>query len=132
MAKTRRVKPKKPYPSFPLTTHPNGQWCKKTRGRVQSFGVRADPEAALDQYHPLAADLHAGRTPRASTLLHSGPTVKDVCNSFLGWQKVKLDTGEIGARWFEDCRKIVGAFAKAVGKGRLVTDLRPEDSHCTA
>ena len=92
----------------------------------------ADPEAALDQYHPLAADLHAGRTPRASTLLHSGPTVKDVCNSFLGWQKVKLDTGEIGARWFEDCRKIVGAFAKAVGKGRLVTDLRPEDSHCTA
>jgi integrase len=127
MARNRRLKPKKPYPSFPLTAHPNGQWCKKIRGRVHFFGVWAEPEAALQRYHALAADLHTGRTPRASTLSHAGPTVKDACNSFLGWQKDKLDTGEIGARWFEDCRKIVREFAQAVGKERLVADLRPED-----
>ncbi|MFA5864727.1 MAG: hypothetical protein WC975_08565 [Phycisphaerae bacterium] len=45
-----KTKPIKPYPTFPLTTHPNGQWCKKIRGKIHFFGVWADPEAA---------DLHA-------------------------------------------------------------------------
>jgi hypothetical protein len=85
MAKIPDVKPKKPHPSFPLTAHPNGQWCKKIRGRVHFFGVWADAEGALERYHAEAADLHAGRTPLASTLSHSGLTVKDVCNNFLGW-----------------------------------------------
>lgn len=127
MASVPHIKPKKPYPSFPLTAHPNGQWCTKIRGRVHFFGVWANPEAALDRYHAAAADLHAGRTPRGSTLSYSGLTVKDVCNSLLGWQKDKLDTGEIGARWFEDCRRIVTDFARSVGKERSVSDLRPED-----
>jgi hypothetical protein len=81
MASVPHIKPQKPYPSFPLTAHPNGQWCKKIRGRVHFFGVWANPEAALDRYHAVAADLHAGRTPRVSTLSHSGLTVKDVCSS---------------------------------------------------
>lgn len=114
-------------PILPTNGTSNGQWCKKIRARVPFFGVWADPDAALERYHALAADLHAGRTPQASRLSHSGPTVKDVCNGFLGWQKHKLDTGEIGARWFEDCRKIVSDFAKPVGKERLVGYLRPED-----
>ena len=50
-----------------------------------------------------------------------------MCNGFLGWQKDKLDSGEIGARWFEDSREIVSEFATAVVKERLATDLRPED-----
>ncbi len=116
-AKTPREKPKKPHPSFPLTAHPNGQRCKKLRGRLHVLGVWANPEAALDRYRALAADLHAGRAPRLSTLSHGGPTVKDICNSFLGWQKDKLDTGEIGARGFEDCRKIVTEFVRSVGEG---------------
>lgn len=32
-----KQKPSKPYPSFPLTAHLNGQWCKKIRGRVHFF-----------------------------------------------------------------------------------------------
>jgi hypothetical protein len=94
---------------------------------VHFFGVWADPGAALERYHAMAADLHAGRPTRLSTLSHTDPTVKDVCNSFLGWQKDKLDSGEIGARWFADSREIVSEFATAVGKERLATDLRPED-----
>jgi integrase len=126
MAKTSRKKPTKPYPSFPLTAHANGQWCKKILSKVHFFGIWADPTAALQRYHASAADLHAGRTTRP-TLSRDEPTVKDVCNSYLGWQKGKLDADEIGARWFEDCREIVSEFATAVGKGRVVADLRPDD-----
>jgi len=60
----KRQKPKKPHPSFPLTAHANGQWCKRIRGRVHFFGVWADPEAALKEYKCQAADLHAGRLPQ--------------------------------------------------------------------
>ncbi|HOW73642.1 MAG TPA: tyrosine-type recombinase/integrase [Phycisphaerae bacterium] len=122
-----KAKPTKPYPSFPLTAHPNGQWCKKIRGKVHFFGVWADHDTALKRYLALAADLHAGRQPQASRLSPEGLTVKDVCNSYLSWQKGKMEVREIGERWFEDCRSILKGFAGLTGKNRLVADLRPND-----
>lgn len=127
MGKDTRTKPKKPYPTFPLTAHPNGQWCKKIRGKVHFFGVWANPAAAEKRYLTLAADLHQGRQPRSMTLAEGQLTVKGSCNRFLTWQSEKLEAGEIGARWFEDCRKILKEFASSVGTARLVDDLRPED-----
>ena len=124
MANTRS-KPKKPYPSSPLTARPNGQWCKKIRGQVPFFGVRSDPQGALRRYRDAAADPHAGRAPRRVS--SPRPTVKDACNAFLVWQQEKMEAGEIGPRWFEDCRSILTAFATAVGKKRLLADLRGED-----
>ena len=38
-AKQNRPKPRKPSPSFPLTPHNNGQWCKKIRGKIHFFGT---------------------------------------------------------------------------------------------
>ncbi len=63
MAKPK-LQPPKPYPGFPLTPHPNGQWCKKILGKIHFFGAWADPMAALGDYNRQAADLHAGREPR--------------------------------------------------------------------
>ena len=54
-----RLKPRKPNPTFPLTAHDNGQWCKKIRGKIHFFGVWEDRHAALQQYLRVAADLHA-------------------------------------------------------------------------
>lgn len=122
-----KSKPHKPYPSFPLTAHANGQWCKKIRGKIHFFGVWADPNAALQRYLAQAGDLHAGRMPRQLTVSPGSVTVKDVCNAFLNWQKAKLDGGEIGLRWFEDCRTILVDFADSVGKLRIISDVRPED-----
>lgn len=34
------IKPRKPYPEFPLTPHPSGRWCKNY------FGPWADPNRA--------------------------------------------------------------------------------------
>ena len=109
----RRRKPRKPYPSFPLTAHNNGQWCKKIRGKVHFFGVWADPQAALNTYLRLAADLHAGRQPQQTTLAGEGLTVKDICNHYLTHQQHKVDAKEIGPRWLEDCRSTLQSFALA-------------------
>jgi hypothetical protein len=57
-----KTKPSKPCPSFPLTAHNDGQWCKKTRGKVHFFDVWADPQAALDKYLRVAAKGWGFRT----------------------------------------------------------------------
>ncbi len=75
-----REKPSRPYPLFPLTEHNNGQWCKKIRGKIHFFGVWADPEAALANYHHVAADLHAGHQPQAINLPEGAVTVKTISN----------------------------------------------------
>ncbi|MBV8093617.1 MAG: hypothetical protein JO110_10345 [Acetobacteraceae bacterium] len=50
MPAPKRTKPQKPYPSFPLTAHPAGYWCKKIRGRIYYFGRWEDPDEALARY----------------------------------------------------------------------------------
>jgi integrase len=122
----RRHKPKKPYVSFPLTSHNNGQWCKKIRGKIHFFGVWEDPEAAHRRYLEVAAELHAGRTPH-QTVSADGCTVKDACNHYLTFQVHKLESGEITARSFEDYRNAVESFARFVGHSRAVRDLSPDD-----
>ncbi|MBL7132472.1 MAG: tyrosine-type recombinase/integrase [Phycisphaerae bacterium] len=123
----RRKKPTKPYASFPLTSHNNGQWCKKIRGKMYFFGVWENPDAALQNYLRAAEALHAGRRPREESLSPNTLTVKDVCNHFLTYQLRRAETGEIGFRWAEDCRVVLENFARVVGTGRVVSDLRPDD-----
>ena len=59
-----RVKPQKPYPSFPLTANGNGKWSKKIGGKVFYFGPWEDPEGALEKYLDVKDDIHAGREAR--------------------------------------------------------------------
>ena len=127
-ARRHRHKPAKPSHSFPLTPHnqqrPVG---KKIRGRLHFFGVWDDPDAALERYLRVATDLHAGREPCSPTLSEEGPTVKQLCNHFLTYQHRRSQPGEIGLRWFEDCRTVLESLARFVGPGRLVSDLAPDD-----
>lgn len=114
-------KPLKPYPSFPLTAHPNGQWAKKSRGRLHYFGPWDNPQAAVERYLAVAADLHAGRAPKVST---NGLTVKDLANEFLNYQAGRFDEGRISTRHFSDCCSLVRDFINHVGKHTAVTDLQ--------
>jgi len=125
--KAKQKKPSKPYPSFPLTAHNNGQWCKKIRGKIHFFGVWIDPEAAHQRYLREGADLHAGREPRPETLSPGAATVKDVCNQYLTYLFRRSEDDEISHRWFEDCRSVLKDFAAFMGSGRSVYDLAPDD-----
>ena len=123
----RHQKPSKPYASFPLTAHNNGQRCKKIRGKVRFFGVWDDPQTALDNYLCVASDLHAGRLPSCGSIRPDGLCVKELCNHFLTYQMRKAAAGEIGERWFEDCRRVIAQFARFVGSDRCISDLDGDD-----
>ena len=126
-AKPHNKKPVKPYKSFPLTAHNNGQWCKKIRGQIYFFGVWAGPQAALDNYLRVAADLHAGRKPLENTLPSGEMTVKNITNQYLTYQAHRVENHEITPRWLDDCLRTLEHFVKFVGATRVVSDVRPED-----
>ena len=123
----RRKKLSKPYPSFPLTAHNNGQWCKKICGKVCFFGVWDDPKEALERYLREAADLHAARQPSVATLPSDMATVKDVCNHYLTYQLERAESGEISFRWFEDTRSTIQDFGRYVSSGQPVSNLMPDN-----
>jgi hypothetical protein len=87
-------KPAKPYPAFPLIAHPAGQWVKKIRGKLYSFGVWADPDAALKKYFDQKDALHAGRKPRVES---EGLTIRDLGNRFLNAKLASVLTAVDGA-----------------------------------
>lgn len=125
MASRTRRKPKKPHSTFPLTAHPNGQWCKKILGKLHFFGVWAEPQVAHQNYLRIAEDLHAGQEPvqaEADEL-----TLKTLGNQFLAYQLRRVDIGQIGARNFEDYRRVIRHFAKSVGSARAVATLTAND-----
>ena len=124
---TKRAKPKKPRPDFPLFPHATGRWAKKVRGRFCYFGKVADDpegEAALEKWLAERDYLLAGRTPPTNA---EGLTVRYLVNRFLTAKKHKLERGELTDRTFRDyhstCARVVDVF----GRERLVVDLRTED-----
>jgi integrase len=71
-------------------------------------------------------DLLAGREPRPKGD-DAGPTVKLVCDAYLTHNELKRDNGEIQPRTFKQMTATCLMIADAFGRGRLVTDLRPDD-----
>jgi integrase len=131
-------RPKKPYPTFPLTPHASGAWQKKIRGKIHYFGkwakrvngklerIEGDGwQEALEQYKAVADDLHAGRTPRVQDA--DGLTVADLCNRFLTAKLRQQTSGELGPRMFQEYRETCDTLVAAFGQTRLVEDLAADD-----
>ncbi|MBM4128198.1 MAG: integrase [Nitrospira sp.] len=120
--------PAKPHPDFPLSIHKGtGYWCKKVRGKVHYFGkVADDPNgtAALEEWLRIKDDLLAGRAPRPNT---EGVTVADLCNQFLAHKEQLRDNGELSPRTFQGYYSTCETIVKSFGKGRVITDLQPDD-----
>lgn len=127
-----REKPKKPNPTFPLTAHPNGQWCKKLRiettgrSKVFFFGVWADPAAAKDKYLAEKDDLQAGRVPK-SRLSPNKPTTADMVNLFLERTASRVKAGERSAVTFQDYKFVGKCVVEHLGRNTDPEQLRPQD-----
>lgn len=102
-------KPNKPYPAFPLTAHPSGQWCKKIRGKVHYFGT--DAYAALEKYNQEANFLHAGQEPPATAT-----TVRDILNPFI----LDRQAGEIKRTTYDAYKAVCDKIAAVLGVARPV------------
>src|SRR5262249_58805200 len=125
MLPPKPAKPEKPSPDFPLFAHAAGVWAKKIRGKLHYFGPWADPDGALAKYLEQKDDLHAGKKPRETS--GEGTTVKDVCNRFLTAKLARVEGGELSRRTWQDYKEACDEIITAFGKGRLATDLGPDD-----
>ena len=114
---------KKPYPDFPLTPHPTGQWCKKIRGKLHYFGKEAD--AALKKYLAVRDDLQAGREPREYN--PDGCSLRDLCNRFLTEKHQRMENNELSPRTFGEYRSACERVQKVFGKERIVEDIQVTD-----
>jgi integrase len=118
-------KPAKPYPDYPLFPHATGRWAKKIRGRMVYFGPWADPDAALEKYLKEKDDLHAGKKPRPDA--DDQIEVVDVCNAFLVEKEARVDSDELSPRTFEDYQGACDVIVAHFRKGRVASDLRPDE-----
>lgn len=120
---SRKGRPQKPRPDFPLFPHLSRKWAKTIRGKTYYFGSWDDPEGALREYLAVRDDLYAGRTPSND----GGPGVADLCNAFLRSKRIKLDADQLSPRTFVDyercCRTLVNEF----GPDRPVKSIGPRD-----
>jgi integrase len=117
------TKPEKPYAEFPLTAHPNGQWCKKIKGTLHYFGPWSDPEAARDRYLDEKDELFAGREPERI----EGLTVKGLMSHFLDTKQLLVDAGEIEQRSLDDYHATCKKIGASLGLSRVVDTLSPRD-----
>lgn len=122
--RTAQSKPDKPYADYPLFAHAAGVWAKKIRGKLHYFGKWDDADAALKKYLAEKEALHAGRTPDYTS---EQLTMFVLCGKFLTTKKRMLDAGELSIRSYTDYAAVCKRLIKAFGKGRLVSDLRPDD-----
>ena len=110
----RRRAAGKPHPTFPLTPHQNGQFCKKIRGRIYYFGTVADPEGALRRYHAHCEALHSGEATSVSR--ESQLTVGELANQFLHSKLQRRDAGGLVPRTVADYRRACDAMVEFFGR----------------
>lgn len=122
-SKAHAKKWKKPYPTFPLTLHATGQFCKKINGKIKYFGN--DQEAALRMYQEQCGDLHSGKSTEVRR--EGAVTVGAVVSHFLTAWKSKQESGEIAARTFMDYYRHGKRLVRFFGKSRTVDSIARED-----
>lgn len=130
---TTKTKPSKPYPTFPLSAHDNGQWYKTFRmnGKKEFFyfGKFADDpkgEEALRLYESQVSDIKAGRLPDAQAV-PAEITVFDLGQRYLEKVKREIDAGDRAPRGLPDRTRDVGRICRVFGEHRKVADLTPDD-----
>ena len=129
----KRTTPKKPYPEFPLSAHPNGQWAKwikpfdAPKRKLYYFGPWADAPAAIERYKAEIDDIMAGRDPAARAALAGGLAVADGLGHFLDAKERARDRGDISAKTWRNYRETCEKMTTLWGPGRLLESLSDLD-----
>ncbi|GAB5407222.1 MAG: hypothetical protein Aurels2KO_54530 [Aureliella sp.] len=125
MAKSsKKKKPGKPYPEFPLYSHASGRWAKKIKGKTHYFGPWDDPEGALERFQRTVHDLQAGRTP----VEDSGDlSVLDMVNLYLDYKEGLVKTNELSQRTWDESLVTCKRLVELLGRDTSVAKLRPSD-----
>lgn len=123
---TKTAGPRKPYPSFPLWAHQNGQWCKKIKGRFRFYGTWEDPKAALENYNRLRV-YHETGTPVGLPDAESGLTVKQAIDRFCSRLEDRVNTGEASRRHLVQCINTAKIIVSVLDRSRLVVSLSGDD-----
>jgi integrase len=107
---------------FPLWLNPNGQWCKKHRGKPYYFGT--DKDAALKRYVQEWDDIVAGkvRRPKAEAV-----RLADAVNEFLNAKRLRVKSGELAGRTWAEYHRACETAVDTFGADRDIADLRPTD-----
>jgi integrase len=121
---TKRLKPQKPYPDFPLFPHAAGVWAKKIKGKLHYFGKWADWQAALRRYLDEKDALFAGRTPSPGP---GGVAIRELLSRFLTAKAQLLDGDELTLRTFADYKTACNRVKDQFGLDRRITTLAAED-----
>lgn len=113
-----------PYPHIVpgMFAHRNGQWAKKIRGRMRYFGVVTDPETALRRYQAESPALHSGAVPAG---VDAGNDLQTVLNTWLTWQKRRVDVGELAASTYRDDRMVAEWLGQTAGWETPIVELTP-------
>lgn len=104
-----REKPAKPYPSFPLFAHGNGQWAKKIGGKIHYFGSWENHQTALDRYLKEVDFIRAGvAIPQDEQRLR----LVDACNQFLDYKNQQISTDDVSERSWMDYKNTLARLCK--------------------
>lgn len=124
MAKLAKVN--KPYPEFPLSFHPSGQWCKRIKGKLYYFGTYDDWKKALARYELEREDLFSGK---ATSKTHGDPdriTVEELVNLFLSAKLHLVENDELSHRTLSDLTGTCGRVLLQLGHNSAVQSLKQE------
>lgn len=101
-----------------LTSHPNGQWSKKIRGKVYYFGT--DKTKAVARYLKVKDYLEAGLEPPKENV-----TVREIANQFL-LAKQSLIGAEFSRVTWVKYRSVLKTTVEVIGE-KSVDSLMPVD-----
>lgn len=127
---SKPVKPKKPYPEFPLFAHAGGVWAKKIRGKLWYFGPWNDPDGALYRYLEEKDAIFAGRNPRISGNRPGVVTGVDVAycvNYWLTRKNSRLADGDLSQRTFDDYLATGKRVVEFFGRTTVAETLQADD-----
>ncbi|HEY8747267.1 MAG TPA: tyrosine-type recombinase/integrase [Tepidisphaeraceae bacterium] len=125
----RTKKPEKPYPDFPLTPHPNGQWVKKVKGDLFYFGrwkEDRDGKKAIAEWLSRKDAIYAGLDNLRVAAVTSDMTVGQLQAAFLEAKRAAMLAKGLSPATYDDYLTELQAFTHSTGTDAKVSALRPE------